>query len=216
MYRFLHTRMVHLPDDLKAAARIRDAALASFAEHGVAATTIRGVATAAGVSPSLVQHHFGTKSGLRAAVDAYVIDQVTASFGTTIEDGAPEDIAERAGRRITDFIAANPIVFRYLVQALLAGDDDAVELFRFVVRLSAEPFERLSRRGIMHRDLDIEWAAIFVVFVNFAPVLLEHALDELLGHGVLTDAGLERFRKATTAMFTQGLFTQSRNRARDK
>jgi len=43
--------------DLNAAARIRNAALEGFAANGVAATSIRDVAAAAGVSPGLVQHH---------------------------------------------------------------------------------------------------------------------------------------------------------------
>ncbi|MFC7734043.1 TetR/AcrR family transcriptional regulator [Actinomadura keratinilytica] len=38
-------------EDLTARARIRDAALREFAEHGVSGATIRGIAKAAGVSP---------------------------------------------------------------------------------------------------------------------------------------------------------------------
>jgi AcrR family transcriptional regulator len=53
--------------------RIRDAALKSLATHGVAATSLRMVAEAAGVSLGLVQHYFGTKAALVAAVDQYVL-----------------------------------------------------------------------------------------------------------------------------------------------
>ena len=38
------------PDDLTARARIRQAALSQFAEHGFERTTIRGIAAEAGVS----------------------------------------------------------------------------------------------------------------------------------------------------------------------
>ena len=57
--------------DLTGRAVIRNAALRLFAEHGHDAVTMRGIAAAAGVSPALVVHHFGSKEGLRAAVDAY-------------------------------------------------------------------------------------------------------------------------------------------------
>ncbi|MGI5159051.1 TetR/AcrR family transcriptional regulator [Microbispora sp. CA-102843] len=64
-----------------ARASIRDAAMTLFAEQGVKATTIRGIAEAAKVSPGLVQHHFGTKEALRQACDEYVLsylrEQVT-------------------------------------------------------------------------------------------------------------------------------------------
>lgn len=64
------------PDDRSTKARIRDAAIECFAEHGVAATTARKVAAAAGVSTGLVIHHFGSMDGLRAACDAYVAELV--------------------------------------------------------------------------------------------------------------------------------------------
>lgn len=60
------------PEDRTAASRIRDAALACFAEDGFRAATLRAIAERAGVSPALVIHHFGSKEGLREACDAFV------------------------------------------------------------------------------------------------------------------------------------------------
>jgi AcrR family transcriptional regulator len=62
--------------NLTARARIRDAALLQFAEPGVNGATIRGIAEAAGVSPGLVQHHFGSKEALREACDTYATEVV--------------------------------------------------------------------------------------------------------------------------------------------
>lgn len=45
---------------------ILQAALHEFSEHGYDATTIRGIATRAGVDPALVHHHFGSKADLLA------------------------------------------------------------------------------------------------------------------------------------------------------
>ena len=67
--------------DLTAAARIREAALRRFAERGVAATSIRDVAKAAGVSPGLVQHHFRSKARLRRAVADHVMRRAIEAFG---------------------------------------------------------------------------------------------------------------------------------------
>lgn len=64
------------PDDRSARTRIRDAALAAFAERGFRATTVRQVAEDAGVSPALVIHHFGSKERLREACDAFVAAHV--------------------------------------------------------------------------------------------------------------------------------------------
>jgi AcrR family transcriptional regulator len=46
------------------AARILDAARESFAEKGMAGTTVRAVARSAGVDPALVYHYYGSKDGL--------------------------------------------------------------------------------------------------------------------------------------------------------
>jgi AcrR family transcriptional regulator len=53
------------PEATKAA--ILTAARSQFGEQGFERTTIRSVATAAGVDPALVMHYFGTKNGLFAA-----------------------------------------------------------------------------------------------------------------------------------------------------
>ena len=56
-------------DDLRAAAVIRETAMRLFAERGAAAVTVREIAAAAGVSAGLVIHHYGSKDGLKDAVD---------------------------------------------------------------------------------------------------------------------------------------------------
>lgn len=64
--------------------KIRDAALAEFAGRGIEATSLREVATRAGVSVGLIQHHFGTKADLVDAVNRHVTDllrDVLASGG---------------------------------------------------------------------------------------------------------------------------------------
>jgi AcrR family transcriptional regulator len=48
------------------AQRILDAARAEFGEHGLEAATIRAIARRAGVDPSLVMQHYGSKAALFA------------------------------------------------------------------------------------------------------------------------------------------------------
>jgi TetR/AcrR family transcriptional regulator, regulator of cefoperazone and chloramphenicol sensitivity len=71
--------------DLTARARIRDAALELFAERGYSGTSIRDVAAAAEVSPGLVQHHFGSKAGLRSACDAHVVEALKSLAAGKLE-----------------------------------------------------------------------------------------------------------------------------------
>lgn len=104
------------PDDLTARARIRDAALVQFAELGVKGATIKGIAEQAGVSPGLVQHHFGTKDNLRQACDVAVIDVLrrrTTRGAISGEITKPEFIA--------DLYESSPLLLRYLARAAVDG-----------------------------------------------------------------------------------------------
>lgn len=119
------------PDDLTARARIRDAALAEFAEHGMAGTSIRAVAERAGVSPALVQHHFRTKQGLRTACDTYVVDYLRNEAASGIDDGKVDDPDYIAGV----FRSAPPLL-RYLARALVDGSPAAAGIFDDMVALT--------------------------------------------------------------------------------
>lgn len=108
-------------EDLTARARIRDAALMQFAERGVNGATIKGIAERAGVSPGLVQHHFGTKDNLRQACDDAVIDVLrrrTTAGAVSGEITKPEFIA--------DLYDASPLLLRYLARAAVDGGAAAV------------------------------------------------------------------------------------------
>jgi AcrR family transcriptional regulator len=74
-------------------AAILSAARSRFAEHGYAGTTIRAVATDAGVDAALVHHYFGTKDELFLAAIELPVDprQVLASA----MNGGPEGAGER-------------------------------------------------------------------------------------------------------------------------
>lgn len=109
------------PDDLTARARIRDAALAEFAEHGYAGAGIRGIARRAEVSPALVQHHFGTKERLRRACDEHVlaaVHQTAALLGRAGDTSAPGGLA-----------GVTPLAVTYLARSLTDGGGTVDLLF---------------------------------------------------------------------------------------
>jgi AcrR family transcriptional regulator len=78
-------------DDRTTRARIRDAAIETFAAEGISGTTARKVAVRAGVSPGLVIHHFGSMDGLRAACDAHIAAVIRDGKSRTMRNGAGLD-----------------------------------------------------------------------------------------------------------------------------
>lgn len=79
-------------------AEVLDAAKVLFAERGFSRTTIRAVASDAGVDPSLVHHYFGTKDDLFMAALALPIDP-RELLGPIIAAG-PDGAGERLVRTL--------------------------------------------------------------------------------------------------------------------
>ncbi len=98
--------------------RILAAARHIFAELGYDRTTIRAVASAAGVDPGLVMHYFGSKDLLFARAVEVPADELPA--------GTPGEVAEALltslGRRLTGEPAASLAVLRSMLTNADAAD----------------------------------------------------------------------------------------------
>lgn len=104
--------------DITARARIRDTAIEQIARRGYGAS-LRVIAEAAGVSLGLINHHFGSKEGLRAACDDHVLEIIKNVKSETVRGGAAASLA--ALGRMSEY--ANPTA--YCLRAISAGGDAA-------------------------------------------------------------------------------------------
>jgi AcrR family transcriptional regulator len=87
-------------------ARILEAARREFGDRGFEATTVRGVARVAGVDPSLVLQHYGSKSALFTAAIQLPPDE-------------PEEAADHLADVLRVRAAALPPEMRTLVRSML-------------------------------------------------------------------------------------------------
>src|SRR6202158_5184520 len=115
-------------DDLTTTARIRDAAIEQFGEHGFS-VGLRAIAEAAGVSAALVIHHFGSKEGLRKACDDYIAEEVRSEKSASLRSNDPATwFAQMA--EIESFAP----MMAYLVRSMHAGSELAKTLWRRMIR----------------------------------------------------------------------------------
>ena len=205
--------MLIRPEDLTTSARIRNAALEGFASRGVAATSIRDVADAAAVSAGLVQHHFGTKAGLRAAVDEYVASVASEAF-RDLDANAVEDPVRELGDRITAVVRDQPLALLYVARSVAEGDEAALQLFDGFVSLAREQWGRLADDGRLRPDADVEWAALHIVIFNLATVLFEEAISRNLGRPFFSPKEVERWNDATREFWQRGVFRPEPKRRR--
>ncbi|RZU63555.1 TetR/AcrR family transcriptional regulator [Zhihengliuella halotolerans] len=78
--------------DITARARIRDTAIEQIARKGYG-VSMRVIAEAAGVSLGLINHHFGSKVGLRTACDDHVLETIRNVKSETVRGGAAATLA---------------------------------------------------------------------------------------------------------------------------
>jgi TetR/AcrR family transcriptional regulator, regulator of cefoperazone and chloramphenicol sensitivity len=185
------------PEDLTARARIRDAALLLFAEHGVGGASIRDIAAAAGVSSGLVRHHFGSKEELRNACDAYAMDQMVRLREQAVAGGG---LADEAFMGSMHRVAR--VLRRYLLRSMLDGSAPAAAMFDEVVT-QAEDWLRAA--GAETRDLRA--AAVVVCVMQLAGYLMPTEVSRALGADVQSDAGTIRLNRGLVDILANALLT---------
>lgn len=113
-------------DDRTTRARILDTAIAVFGRDGFG-VGVRTIATAAAVSPGLLNHHFGSKDGLREECDRRVLAVVHDSKSAALSS-SPGGVIEQLAK--VDHYA--PIV-AYIVRSFAAGGRLATDMFEHMV-----------------------------------------------------------------------------------
>jgi AcrR family transcriptional regulator len=111
-------------------ARILDAAARVFVAAGYERTTIRAVASAAGVDAGLVMHYFGSKQELfRQVIDAAPVPEVS---------GAPEQATEQILATLADRLTNEPVASLTILRSMLTNPEAASVLSAGAARYQAQ------------------------------------------------------------------------------
>jgi AcrR family transcriptional regulator len=197
--------------DLTARATIRNAALRLFGDRGPDAVTVREIATQAGVSAALVVHHFGSKEGLRAEVDAFA----AKAFDAILEALPEEDLAELltggagAGSLAEAFARGFPPgspLPGYLRRLLLTNDPAAAALFGRWFATSRRLLDAMVEMGVARPSEDPDVRAAFLLVNDLALILLRNQIAGAIGADPLTPAGIERWAREATVVYAEGVF----------
>lgn len=192
-------------EDATAAARIRDAAIALFGERGFDRTSIRQIATHAGVSAALVIHHFGSKEGLRQACDDWL---VTRLIGEKTRTSGPEIAATM--REWLDDPERFRVYIDYFTTMLADGTEGGNRLFDRLVRDTAAMLDAGVEDGSMHQSSDPEMRALLITIYGLAPLLLREQLARSMGTPLASAAAIRRMTRPTLELYTHGLYTDAR------
>lgn len=170
--------MTELPmADLTGKARIRQVALHLFATRGCANTPLRLIAEKAHVSLALISHHFGSKHGLRTAIELYVVSCFENAASHAAEYHPSEKVsAERIAEGLEQVLHAHPDIRHYIRRAAseanaAMGGAGLIDLLLGSVR------SVLTRAGLVASDRNGERQSLQLFLLVFGPTILEPILQ---------------------------------------
>src|SRR5258708_29382086 len=147
-------------------ARILDAATRAFFSAGYDRTTIRAVASAAGVDAGLVMHYFGSKQELyRRVIDTAPVPEVS---------GTPAEATEQILASLADRLANAPVASLALLRSMLTNPEAASAASVGIARYEAQ-----IAQAIPADDADLRAAIISAI--TFGITISRHLIksDEL-------------------------------------
>lgn len=147
--------------------------------------SVRAIASAAGVSPGLVTHHFGPKEGLRRVCDEHV---ASGLFDEHFEQTSPGSLVRSLAEEVGAGSAKIDYIARMLVEPGTAGD----ELFN---RLLASTARRLAARqeaGAVRSGCDTPVTALIVTVCELAQLVLRERFGSALGADPFSPEGVGR------------------------
>jgi AcrR family transcriptional regulator len=134
-------------------ARILAAAALLFVERGYERTTIRDIASAAGVDGGLVMHYFGSKQDL--------FERVTHALPANELTGTAEQVTEQVLARMAESLANEPVHSLALLRSMLTHPEAAQ-----VMREGAARYQAQIARPIAADDADLRAALVGAVMLG--------------------------------------------------
>jgi len=152
--------------DLTTAARIRDAAIEQWGQHGFH-VSLRTIAESAGVSAALVIHHFGSKEGLRKACDDYIAEEVRSAKSESLRSADPATWFAQVAE-----IESYAPMMAYLVRSMQSGTELAKTFWQRMIDNAEQYLQDGVRAGTLKRSRDPKSRAKFLAMAGGGAFLL--------------------------------------------
>jgi AcrR family transcriptional regulator len=179
-------RKAKSPEQANGKLRLVKVAMRMFADKGYDGITVRDISAAADVSVGLINHHFGSKEGLREAVDKYFIEQFEEVLfeerpaAHSDEEGLAQSV-EFTENWINRHIDDWDLTKAYMRRALLEGSDWGAGLFERFYNVVRTSVDRMDADGKIRPDVDRLWLPLLVMYLELGTLLLEPYVDRVLG-----------------------------------
>lgn len=189
-----------------------------FGQRGVKATTMRAIADAVGVSPALIVHHFGSKDGLRDAVNDSVTEKFQRLADATVRayegmdhervldsiaDSLSPESSEPAGSDdIVLALMADEALSTYLRRLFSEDDPAGHRIFGEWLAMSVGMLNQWSSAGVIPEPQDVTLRAAALMSNDLASFLLRPYLKSALGWDPLSPEGAPRWTQEILTLYS--------------
>lgn len=194
-------------------ARLLDVAIAQYARAGIDATSLRAIASEAGVTPAMLHYYFGDKARLTQALIEERLLPALAPVRARLEQAGdePAALAEAFVRGIGELVARHPWLPPLWVREVLCEGGALREvLFHQALpnlpRLLAGRFAAAQAQGRLDPGLDPRLLVVSLVGLTMFPAAGAPIWRQVFEAGDI-DAGVQV--RHTLALLQRGLGTRS-------
>lgn len=182
-----------------------------FAERNAEAVTLREIAAAAGVSASLVVQHYGSKDGLREAVDEYTVAVFDAALAAATDrpDGFDPAQSGSLAEQIARHIPPSSAVLDYLGRLLIEPGPHGAQVFERLHAVAQQTLGRLVDAGLATDGGDPAARAAVLLANDLAVILLHDRIAAVIGIDPLSREGLTRWGRQVLSIYAGGLTMQT-------
>ena len=177
--------------------------LAHFARDGFQKANLRAIAASAGVSEALIFHHFGSKNGLRATCDDYVLNFLIERARAA---GSQSGLVDLLGVYLSDpeeYQLRVRYMARTIQQDTPAANTSSTRWWRNPKRSSGQaPLD-----GTMRPSSDPRALAVLNLVLTLGLLTMSPPLARTLGHEHFGPDVLRRMTIPAVELYTHGLYT---------
>lgn len=191
-------------------ATLLDAALACFVRRGIAATSLRDIATEAGVTPALVHYYFGDKAQLQEAVVAERLLPVVGQMRAPVTQAGDGDVAALVAgfvHGIAGVVQQHPWLPTLWVREILCEggalrDMMISQVGPLLPKMMAGRFAAAQQAGQLNPDLDPRLLMVSLIGLTMFPMASAPIWRQLFG---ADDIDFNDLRRHTLVLLDRGL-----------
>lgn len=194
--------------------KIVSAALAEFSQRGFAGSSLRTIASQAGVAHGLIRHYFQSKEELFRAAADFLFGEMSATLEQAAAQASSKGPLEQLALQIRSYVSLSarlPHMAGFLMQAGLYGG----EHFQYVIdthikplqALSLIPYQQAVAEGLL-RDMNPNFVFLIATHAATAP-FANIALRQEMADAQANDAAqVEAYAETLISVLLSGSLTE--------